>query len=175
MIIIGYQGVGKSTLAATLEQYIDFESSVYFIDGKRPDNWYKMYARAAKLLSDQGYDVFVSSHDVVRKELREIGATDVITITPALELKSLWITKLAARYKLSTLEKDYKAWKNAEACYEQNIEDIRNSGFTNIILDTMEYELSQAIDDGRSFLYLKQKSGKHHIEPSIVVNVISST
>ena len=69
MIIIGYQGIGKSTLANCNLNYVDLESSNFYIDGKRADDWYKPYCKIAEHLSQQGYYVFVSSHKVVRDEL----------------------------------------------------------------------------------------------------------
>ena len=39
MIIIGYQGIGKSTLAGH-NSVIDLESGNFWNDGKRIDDWY---------------------------------------------------------------------------------------------------------------------------------------
>jgi len=35
MIVIGYQGIGKSTLSKTNDKYIDLESGNFFVDGTR--------------------------------------------------------------------------------------------------------------------------------------------
>ena len=53
MIICGYQGIGKSTIAGQLYT-IDLESSNFYIDGKRDEKWYKVYANFARHLSEQG-------------------------------------------------------------------------------------------------------------------------
>ena len=60
MIIIGYPGIGKSTLSTTNEQYVDMESSRFIFNGVRPVRWAYFYARMAEDISRQGYRVFVS-------------------------------------------------------------------------------------------------------------------
>lgn len=147
MIIIGYQGIGKSTLANLMSGYIDLESGNFWIDGKRDTNWYKVYCNIAIHLSEQGYIVFVSSHKVVRDELAK-RKTDVMCCAPMPYLKTEWIEKLKLRYEHSQLDKDYKAWKNAEECYEQNILDISNSGFDMIWITSMQYDLARLIWQG---------------------------
>ena len=140
MIIIGYQGIGKSTLANEDKHYIDLESGCFWVDGKRDENWYKPYCNIAEHLSKQGYTVFVSSHEVVRKRLQQsselIGA-----VVPSLNLKDEWIKKLEYRYKYSKLEKDYKAWKNAEDRYEDNIKEIINDCKYTLTIDSIDYDL----------------------------------
>ena len=91
MIIIGYPGIGKSTLAGQ-NNYIDLESSNFWNKGKRPDDWYIYYCNIALDLSRQGYVVFVSSHEAVRNRLK-YAITDerIICIYPSLELKDEWI------------------------------------------------------------------------------------
>lgn len=69
MIITGYQGIGKSTLAKTNDKIIDLESScfwkydLYDFEKKgektRPDDWYVYYCQMAQYLSKQGYIVLV--------------------------------------------------------------------------------------------------------------------
>ena len=71
MIVIGYQGIGKSTLAQKQFKYIDLESSALRRDGVRWHNWYEPYCLVAEWLSKQGYIVFVSSHKEVRDYLNE--------------------------------------------------------------------------------------------------------
>lgn len=38
MIVIGYQGIGKSTLANKDLRFIDLESGNFWVDGKRADD-----------------------------------------------------------------------------------------------------------------------------------------
>lgn len=143
IIIIGYQGIGKSTLANRDERYIDLESSNFFVDGKRPDNWHIVYCNIALSLARQGYCVFVSSHKAVRDYLSSIPDVPIIAIVhPSLALKDEWIVKLKERYDRTGLQKDFKAWKNAESDYESNITElISEEGFYDIEITSMDYDL----------------------------------
>lgn len=143
MIIIGYQGIGKSTLAGK-NGCIDLESGNFWVDGKRADDWYVPYCQIANHLSQQGYTVFVSSHEVVRNELLKSGE-HVVAIVPSPKLKDEWIKKLKDRYERTGLEKDFKAWKNAEDRYVENIIEIAEGCYNTIVLYGMDYILSDVI------------------------------
>lgn len=145
MIIIGYQGIGKSTLAKKSEHYIDLESSSFWVNGKRNDNWYIEYIQIAEHLSKQGHVVFVSSHDVVRNQLK-YSKENICCCVPSLELKEEWMNKLLIRYNKSGLEKDYKAYMNAKNRYEDNIIEIIESEFPCYILTDMSYDLQNVIE-----------------------------
>lgn len=149
MILIGYQGIGKSTLAYKNNNYIDLESSNFYHNDKRPDNWYIYYCNIATSLSIQGFDIFVSSHEVVRNRLKKYNKiiTPIYCIYPSLELKDDWIKKLEDRYNKDKNEKNYKAWMNAVNRYEENILEIMNSGFGNIEITSMYYNLENLIDN----------------------------
>lgn len=140
MIVIGYQGIGKSTVARGDFQYVDLESTNFFVDGKRSDDWYLPYCNIAESLSRQGYIVFTSSHEVVRNRLKE-SSEQVVCCVPALELKDEWIAKLQKRYDESGLEKDKRALLNAKDRYEENIREIAESGFEVIWLKSINYNL----------------------------------
>lgn len=144
MIIIGYQGIGKSTLAGK-GKFIDLESGNFWVDGKRSDDWYIPYCNIAEHLSRQGFVVFTSSHEVVRKQL-ENSKEKVYVAYPSLNLKYDWIKKLEARYEDSRLEKDYKALMNAINCYEENIKSLMNSGFDTIEINDTSYVLERLIE-----------------------------
>lgn len=143
MIIIGYQGIGKSTLAGKYG-YIDLESGNFWVDGKRAEDWYVPYCKIANHLSEQGFTVFVSSHEVVRKEL-EKSKEKVYAICPSTDLKYDWIDKLRTRWEESGLTKDYKAYMNAVDKYEENISDLKYSGFYTVVIDRMDYRLGNII------------------------------
>ena len=140
MIIIGYQGIGKSSLSNPYLGYIDLESSNFFVDGNRDENWYKIYCSIAKHLSNQGFKVFLSSHEVVRREL-EGCSEDVVIIYPDISLKDKWVEKLRLRYENTLKDKDYKAWKNAEDRYEDNIRELMAEPFEKIAITDMNYSL----------------------------------
>lgn len=141
MIVIGYQGIGKSSLAGRANGYIDLESGNFWHDGVRPDDWYIYYCNIAEHLSKQGFIVFTSSHEVVRNYLKENCKEDIYVVFPILELKDEWIKKLENRYKQTGLVKDFKAWKNAEDRYEENIEELKNSGIYYFEIGSMNYNL----------------------------------
>lgn len=148
MIVIGYQGIGKSTLAGRDNKFIDLESGNFWVDGKRADDWYKPYCQIAEHLSQQGYIVFTSSHEVVRKQLE--GSSEVIAVVyPSIKLKDEWIAKLEARYRESGLEKDYKALMNAKDRYEENIRELGEYGHDHqvhrLVLTEMKYDLEAAL------------------------------
>ena len=151
MIIIGYQGIGKSTLAARNLKYTDLESSNFWFDDPetkqrvRHSNWYEMYCNVAEDLSRQGYVVFVSSHQHVRERLSN-SKEYVIACVPSLDLKDQWIEKLKLRYEETGLEKDYKAYMNAEDRFSENITEIMNSGFDNLIITNANYNLRNIIE-----------------------------
>lgn len=147
MIIIGYQGIGKSTLAKNKDfRVIDLESGNFFIDGKRSRNWYVIYCKIAKHLSDQGYIVLTSSHKEVREELKKYKEdTDIKVCVPALDLRNNWVIKLQQRYNRTKLEKDYKAYMNAFESYITNIKDIMDSGFEVIHIKFMDYRLEEVL------------------------------
>lgn len=148
-IISGYQGIGKSSLANTDIQFVDLESGNFWVDGKRPEDWYKAYCNIAVSLAEQGYNVFVSSHSVVREYLSKIsGSIKLFTCFPAKTLKEPWIERLRERYAESGLDKDYKAWKNAVYEYDANISDLSTSSkFSPIEIYTMMYSLKHIIED----------------------------
>ena len=145
-IVVGYQGVGKSTLAYHNRGVIDLESSNFFVDGKRDEKWYIPYCNIARSLARQGYIVCVSSHEVVRKELERNPTERQVIVYPALALKDAWIRSLKHRYEQTESDKDFKALKNAEQCYEQNITDLANqAGFEHIEITSMSYSLENML------------------------------
>lgn len=146
MIIIGYQGIGKSTLSNKNIKYVDLESGNFYIDKKRQDNWYLIYCNIAKHLSSQGKNVFISSHEVVRKEL-ENTSEKVIIVYPSLELKGKWVQKLQERYNITNLDKDYKALMNAKQNYDENIKELQNNNFIKIEINDIDYNLECLLED----------------------------
>ena len=145
MIVIGYQGIGKSSLAGRDHKYIDLESSNFWVDGKRADDWYKPYCQIAEHLSKQGYIVFTSSHEVVRKQL-EKSSEIVVVVYPSPNLKEGWIEKLWLRYQATGLDKDYKAYANAKDRYDENIHELAICDIPyKIMLDYIDYDLEAVL------------------------------
>lgn len=147
-IISGYQGIGKSTLAKAECGYIDLESGNFFVGDVRHDDWYIVYCQIAIHLAQQGYRVFVSSHAAVRDHLASLPKTvDLYVCFPSYNLRLPWLKKLEARYQSSGLEKDYRAWKNAEARFCENIRELHKAkGFVPIVIHDINYWLPSLLD-----------------------------
>lgn len=143
MIIVGYQGIGKSTLAGK-DNCIDLESGNFWINGKRTDDWYIPYCSIANHLSKQGYTVFTSSHEVVRREL-ESSDEKVIVVCPTYNLKEEWINRLRQRYETTGENKDYKALMNANSEYLNNIYDLINGKLPCYVIEDMDYNLQEIV------------------------------
>ena len=154
MIVVGYPGIGKSTLTGRDYKYIDLESGNFWIDGRRADDWYKPYCKIAEHLSAQGYIVFVSSHEVVRQYLVENSRELVVLVYPSIELKDVWIDKLEKRYIKSGLEKDYKALMNAKYSYVENIRELQESCIEyKLEINKLSYDLESML------IHLKNQIG----------------
>lgn len=145
MIIVGYQGIGKSSISNPDTRCIDLESSKFLVDDKRPDDWYRYYIQIAQHLSAQGYTVFVSSHKVVRDELKATNAEDVAVCFPNANLKEQWLERLNDRYMRTRLDKDWRALLNAEQNYASSIAELcteaTENGWKKIIINTTNYDL----------------------------------
>ena len=145
MIIIGYQGIGKSSIAKYANGYIDLESGNFWVDGKRDDQWYIPYCSIAVHLSEQGYWVFTSSHEVIRKQLRSSTELKLI-VCPTPELKDAWIRRLEERYERTQLEKDYKALMNAKDRYTENIQELLDEeGYGKLIIRSLPFDLNEVL------------------------------
>lgn len=143
MIYVGYQGIGKSTICHIIDSCIDLESGNFFVEGKRSDNWYKIYANIAKHISDQGKNVFVSSHKVLREYMNEMNIPFTV-VFPSLQLKEDWINKLKDRYLLTCTDKDFRALLNAEQMYDENISDLSKESLKIEITD-IDYSLRKML------------------------------
>ena len=146
MIIIGYPGIGKSTLAVGDNKYIDLESSLFNdYKGKKPKYWYHTYCKIAEDLSKQGYIVFVSCHKEVQDYLST--SNEIVALCyPALNLKNLWFGKLLSRYEQDPSDKNLAALTTSVKYFNTHITAIDNSTYTHkIILRSMDYLLDDEI------------------------------
>lgn len=140
-IVVGYQGIGKSSVASKREGFIDLESSCFYIDDVRPDNWYIAYVQVAIELAGQGNVVFMSSHKCVRDELYRIFTTYGLTIPlvivhPDQSLRWEWTDRLYWRYRSIPSDKNMKALINTIDKYTENINDLsfERSCFSKLVI-----------------------------------------
>ena len=148
MIIIGYPGVGKSTLAGRYSQYIDLESS-HFNDafGEKPSGWFIPYCKVAEDLSKQGYRVFVSCHKEIQEYFYKSNEY-VIVLYPALALKKQWLNRVKERFENEPSIKNAKALANVDEYYDVHINSLMNSPFENKLeLEDINYTLDNEIDN----------------------------
>ena len=146
MIVIGYQGIGKSTLAQKDFRYVDLESSALRQGDVRWHNWYEPYCMIAEWLSRQGYTVFVSSHKEVRDYLNEFCEEPFCAVVPSESLKDEWIDKLKKRFKQFPTDKNYRAYMNAVDRYTENVREIKEDVEDVREITSMSYELDRLID-----------------------------
>ena len=148
MIIIGYPGVGKTSLAGRCRQYIDLESSNWNNpDNTKPDMWWWSYGKIAEDLSRQGYRVFVSCHPSVQKYFEESNEY-VMVLYPSLELKEEWIKRVSDRYERDRSIKNLSALNNVELYYDKQIKSLNDSLFENkLVLKDINYTLDNEIDN----------------------------
>ena len=163
LIVIGYPGIGKSTVVkSSSAKIIDFESSLFYIDSKRQHDWYKIYAKQATELAKQGYMVLVSSHKEVRDEFAKYipnSAFDIVTIAPAYHLEKEWGEKLRARNKANPTLKNSAAYTNVIEHYRENISDMASdTRFSHIFINSMDYRLGKILSDVGSIFNFGRKS-----------------
>ena len=149
MIIFGYPGIGKSTLGGKA-RFIDLDSSNFWIDGFRDLNWYIEIAKIAISISEQGYNVFLPTHQLVRDEVIE-HTDDVICIFPHMNLKDEWIKKLQDRYNNHKSAKNFKAYDHARNKYIGSVIELeRWCNIHNIRyyrIDEIPYDLAEILNN----------------------------
>lgn len=165
-IYICYQGVGKSSTVNECDFFIDLESSNFKDEnGYRTDDWYIYYVNIAFDLASQGYSVFVSSHEVVRKQIsymkdKYYPNINVCVVYPSVELKDEWIERLEKRYEENPTEKNRVAYLNTKDRFSENIakmeKDADDFGFDKVEIDTCKYKLIDKLpleDDNVAYCY----------------------
>lgn len=149
-IIIGYPGIGKSTLSSVDNDYIDLESSLFIINGERIENWYEYYCLLAIDLASQGYRVFVSSHFAVREYLCHIDLPcklKLFACYPDISIQDAWIEKLQSRYNKTHLDKDLRSLHRAEDHYKEDIQSLEDCNCIPIVIKHISsYNLRRLIE-----------------------------
>lgn len=152
MIVIGFPGIGKSSVANkpidgfTFSGYIDLESSNF---NKTYNEWYKDYCKVAIDLSKQGYCVFVSSHKEVRDYLSQYQDVEyIVSIFPSASLHDNWLDRLLTRYMSDHEEKHNRAFEYMSNNYYTVVESMEQDDIVN------KYKLTKNdnLDDLKSTL-----------------------
>ena len=165
MIVIGYPGIGKTTLSAKNQKVVDLESSSFWkiytttenqlgTEKTRPDDWYIYYCQVAQNISSQGFTVFVSSHKEVRDWLATHNEEPVCAIYPSPDIKDDWLRRLEGRYIVSNSDKDLKAFERAKVSYEEDTTALeKECRYPNcrydaaVIIHDMCYDLEDIVKD----------------------------
>lgn len=143
MIVIGYPGIGKSTITKNNKEYIDYDSSLF----QKENDWAKIYVKGAINLSQWGNTVFVSSHKAVQDLLLDC-TEPVVVVYPSLQLHDYWINKLRKRYEKSRNEHDYNALVRCVSNYCEDILEMREANFKNKLeITTENYDLEELLKD----------------------------
>lgn len=148
-IIVGFPGIGKSTLAKNIDNVIDLESSWF----SKVEGWANTYCTVANELCAEGFIVCVSSHAEVRKALVEQYAQYqnlIVLIYPSVCLYYDWIIKLEDRYNNTGLEKDARALNYMRNNYLNAIQEMESCNdqypiFDKIIIKNINYNLANLL------------------------------
>lgn len=138
MVLLGYPGIGKTTLAKKCP-IIDLDSSRFF--GK--SNWVEKYCAFIKGFNEEGINVFASCHKKVREELKRMGI-DYVVVIPSMALRDQWVGKLAKRYFTSEEDADFRAWHRATIDFEADIEDLMEED-KKLVIEAMDYDLEEML------------------------------
>ncbi len=156
LIIVGYQGIGKSSCSGP-PNVIDLESGSFWIPGDngsyREIDWYITYCQIALHLANQGFVVFTSSHKVVYDYFKAVinakalpeNIGNIVVFCPQSSMKEEWIARLQERYDKSGLEKDYKALMNAKERFMENIAELFDCGLPVLYPAYIDYDLRDYI------------------------------
>ena len=153
MIIIGFPGIGKSSVTRAYEGntnttgYIDLESSNFVKD----DNWVKEYCDLAIDLELQGYNVFVSSHKDVREYLadKQDIFPDIVEVFPAKELRDMWLNRLESRYMKCKTDKNERALSYMCQKFDDAVDEMEHDAIIHKVRITKENmnDLEKAMAD----------------------------
>lgn len=108
MIICGFPGTGKSTMAK-FSRWVDLESTPF------KKNWL-LYAEVAQHMSDNGYTVMISTHKEVLDELEQIEASYTVIIPPTTD-KNTYLMRYEMRGNshefIRLLDENWERWISA--------------------------------------------------------------
>ena len=161
MVILGFPAIGKSSYQKDQARFtawegprcIDLESSNFIKKGP----WYDSYANLAVDLSNQGYDVFCSTHKLVREALlkkKEDGELDkLFIIYPSITVYNAWLTRCKNRYYTTKLEKDSRSFARVQNFFQADVmeldEEVKAGKYTDAYVIDGPYSLNRIIGEFR--------------------------
>lgn len=159
LIICGYPGIGKSSIAGW-NNCIDLESSYFSRDEKgfalSSDDWVWKYCETALDLANQGFTVLISYHESVRNYLNEKARRHffiamprcnipIVMVRPKPDMKEAWAIRLVNRYLQSGSDKDLRAFEDAMKYWETNTQKMNGQRFTIYQLSSTDYDLRDCV------------------------------
>lgn len=161
MIIFGYQGIGKSSLANSPAGalYIDLESSMFRtpMHPERSEDWFQAYGNIVCDLDKQGKFVFSACHQQIRDYIaseKDLKGVVAAICYPSLELREEWLYRLRQRWMDTQLPKDRAALDFAEASYSSSIKTLdKDTDYDHIILNNMNYNLMNILISYYNYKY----------------------
>lgn len=174
MIIVGFPGIGKTSISFGKNNFVDLESSCFNIvdpvtnKKTKPDNWEKLYVSVAYDLAKQGKHVCVSNHNLVIGELLDRRQEDsrldeypIVFVYPKKNLKDEWIERLTERYDSSVqIDKDiadknkaaldavaanYDKWIDVLECIDPNNITAYGNNVYKIPIVSVNYDLASIL------------------------------
>lgn len=130
MIICGFPGIGKSSIARTLPGIVDLESTPF------NKNW-KIYADVIEHMNKNGYTVLVSSHRELREELLNRNV-NYFYVKPEKYLKEEYIERYKKRGNNKTFINQIKDnWDNyLKSLKGENVVELKSEEY---LLDKLDY------------------------------------
>lgn len=152
MIVIGYPGIGKSTMSGVLSGFVDLESSNFRDLGER---WYVKYVDVGFDLHRQGFSVLLSSHrevvDFIGSLKLKYGCqATVVVCFPDVPHKD-WEERLEKRYLEEPSDKNRRAYERVSS-QQRYLDDVcwlasacKLYGFTAVRITDLDYDLRELI------------------------------
>ena len=116
---------------------IDLDSSLF-------DDMFT-YCEVIKHLDSLGKIVLVSTHKLLRENLKKIGV-DYYVVCPSVELKDKWIYKLSQRYQEDDNDKNFRAWTSAVMHYDSHVSSLIEEDCKGcLVIENIDYQLGDIV------------------------------
>lgn len=160
IIVCGYPGVGKSSIAGW-ENCIDLESSIFheIQDADNGPKWEEVYCMTAINLASQGFTVMTSTHRSVVQFfydyaplMRHWGVAGPFIFCPKKEMKWAWIDRVSKRFQDDQTDGHFRAYERVRKYFDDDIDWL--TSFTRMVRqpDNIDYDLKDYIQEIRRSL-----------------------